>query len=95
MDPTTATGLGIGGIVAGVLAAVYTYLKHSKCKMHCCGKRVDFSMDLTPVEDPQPLSIKTPERKSVGGTDGSITRETDPTDHKGKATEEAKIREAD
>ena len=81
--------------MAGVLAALYTYLKHSKCKMHCCGKRVDFSMDLTPVEDPQPLSIKTPERKSVDGTDGPITYDRDPSKDKGAATKEAEVREAD
>lgn len=89
MDPTTATGLGIGGIVAGVLAALYTYLKHSKCKMQCCGRRVDFSMDLTPVEALRP--IKTPERKSEDDSDGSITRATGPAKDKGAATEEGSV----
>lgn len=49
MDTTTATWVGIGGIVSGALAALYTYMKHSKCKAHCCGKTVDMEVDLTPV----------------------------------------------
>jgi len=50
MDPTTSAGLGIGGIVAGVLGVLYTYMKHSKCKLNWCGKQVDFSVDLTPIK---------------------------------------------
>ena len=65
MDPTTSAGLGIGGIVAGVLGVLYTYMKHSKCKLKWCGRQVDFSVDLTP--------IKIPEDKIFHPVDGSRT----------------------
>jgi hypothetical protein len=49
MDTTTGSALGIAGCVTGVLAALYTYYKHSHCKSKCCGKEVDLQLDLTPV----------------------------------------------
>jgi hypothetical protein len=51
MDAQTNTALGIAGIVSGAIAAIYTYLKHSKCRGHCCGQAVDMTIDLTPTED--------------------------------------------
>lgn len=67
MDPTTSAGLGIGGIVAGVLGLLYTYMKHSKCKLNWCGRTVDFSVDLTPPVSPEKLFIK----KTSDPVDGS------------------------
>jgi hypothetical protein len=76
MDPTTSAGLGIGGIVAGVLGVLYTYMKHSKCKLNWCGKQVDFSVDLTP--------IKIPEDKIFHPVDGSGTdKDKDTASEKG------------
>ena len=49
MDTTTGSALGIAGCVSGVLAALYTYYKHSACHSKCCGKEVDVQLDLTPV----------------------------------------------
>lgn len=49
MDVQTGSALGIAGCVSGVLAAIYTYYKHSACHSKCCGKETEFSMDLTPV----------------------------------------------
>lgn len=51
MDAQTNSVLGIAGIVSGMIAALYTYLKHSKCKGHCCGQAVDMEIDLTPTEE--------------------------------------------
>ena len=49
MDVQTGSALGIAGCATGVLAALYTYYKHSSCKSKCCGKEVDLQLDLTPV----------------------------------------------
>lgn len=51
MDSQTSTALGIAGIASGVLSAIYTYMKHSKCHANCLGKPIDFSMDITPTEN--------------------------------------------
>jgi hypothetical protein len=53
MDSQTSTALGIAGIASGVLSAIYTYMKHSKCHSNCLGKPLDFSMDITPTETPK------------------------------------------
>jgi len=76
MDPTTSAGLGIGGIVAGVLGVVYTYMKHSKCRLNWCGKSVDFSVDLTPIKIPDKVDGNSGSEKDKGftseeGTNGS------------------------
>jgi hypothetical protein len=68
MDPTTSAGLGIGGIVAGVLGVLYTYIKHSKCKSNCWGRESTFDLDLTPIKIPT-------ETKSNDVKDGSRGKE--------------------
>lgn len=55
MDQQTGSALGIAGCVTGVLAAIYTYYKHSSCKSKCCGKEVDLQMDITPVTALAPI----------------------------------------
>jgi len=50
MDQQTGSALGIAGCVSGVLAAIYTYYKHSACHAKCCGRDMDIKMDLSPVE---------------------------------------------
>jgi len=69
MDTTTGSALGIAGCVSGVLAALYTYYKHSSCHSKCCGKEVDLQVDLTPVSSKDSLFIK------VDGS-GDQTKET-------------------
>jgi hypothetical protein len=60
MDAQTGSALGIAGVVSGVLAAIYTYWKHSSCKSNCCGKESEFSIDLTPVADKAVEKISIP-----------------------------------
>jgi len=83
MDPTTSAGLGIGGIAAGILGLLYTYMKHSKCKLNWCGKTVDFSVDLTP-----PVSDTLAPIKSSFPIDG---RDTKSTESKDKSSEEREV----
>jgi hypothetical protein len=73
MDPTTASGLGIGGIVAGVLGVLYTYMKHSKCKINWCGRQVDFSVDLSPIKIPEDKIFH-----KVDGTERGSSKDTAP-----------------
>ena len=77
MDNQTSIALGIAGIVSGVLAGAYTYLKHSKCKCNCLGKPLAFSMDLTP--------IKIPGEKSDALVDGAGAPRVKKDDDKGGA----------
>ena len=53
MDVQTGSALGIAGCVSGVLAALYTYYKHSSCHANCCGKKIDMTVDLTPISIPK------------------------------------------
>lgn len=73
MDPTTSAGLGIGGIVAGVLGVLYTYMKHSKCKSKCWGKEVDLEVDLTPIKIPEDKIFH-----KVDGTTSGSSKDTAP-----------------
>jgi hypothetical protein len=70
MDSQTNAVLGIAGIVSGIASVVYTYIKHSRCKGHMCGKQADFEIDLSPVPDKDSLFVK------VDGS-GNQTKETD------------------
>jgi hypothetical protein len=63
MDQQTGSALGIAGCITGVLAAIYTYYKHSSCKSRCCGREVDLQMDITPVAALSPIK-KPDETKS-------------------------------
>ena len=63
MDQQTGSALGIAGCISGVLAAIYTYYKHSQCHSNCCGKKLDLQMDLTPVTALSPIK-KPDETKS-------------------------------
>jgi hypothetical protein len=58
MEIDTSSTLSIASIVTSVLGALYVYMKHSKCKSHCCGKEIDASIDLTPVPTETLTEIK-------------------------------------
>lgn len=51
-DPITQSGITVGFI--GVLYALYRVFKHVRLKSKCCGKDMEGSLDLTPVEAPRP-----------------------------------------
>jgi hypothetical protein len=78
MDAQTNSVLGIAGIVSGMIAAIYTYMKHSKCKGHCCGQAMDMTIDLTPTEEDKneklfrPIAIKTPAGDRSGGEESAV-----------------------
>jgi hypothetical protein len=61
MDSQTNAALGIAGVVSGIASVVYTYLKHSRCKGHICGKETDIAIDLSPVVPEKLAPIKVDE----------------------------------
>ena len=65
MEADTTSALSIASIVTSVLGAVYVYMKHSRCKSHCCGKEMDASIDLTPVSSEPLTKIKVVEKEDV------------------------------
>lgn len=61
----TTSSLSIASIITSVLGALYVYMKHSKCKSHCCGKEIDTSIDLTPVPSDQLTKIRVVGKEDV------------------------------
>jgi hypothetical protein len=69
MEVETGSALGIAGVISGILSILYTWFKHSQCHSNCLGKKMDLTVDLTPVPSKDSLFIK------VDGS-GDQTKET-------------------
>ena len=55
MEVETGSALGIAGVISGALAILYTWFKHSQCHSNCLGRKMDLTVDLTPVTTDKPL----------------------------------------
>jgi hypothetical protein len=66
MDSNTGGILGIFAVLTSAAGLFYTAINHKRIRCKCCGKNLDFSVDVDPTDKPKPKPSQTlPETASA------------------------------
>jgi len=66
MDSNTGGILGIFAVLTSAAGLFYTAINHKRIRCKCCGKNLDFSVDVDPTDKPKPKPSQTlPETAST------------------------------